>query len=556
LRRPRLATTQYTDCMSNPRMADQQPNTPTERAVAELFWEISGIDQISRFDNFYTVGGGSLNLLEVLNELSWKFGVDLNLAGLLEYPTIVGLAQHVDRQLHTRREAGFPASPAQYPKHAPVPLSIAQERVWRLVEAGAVVARTVMTMVIRFGGPLDAASLIRSLEAVVRRHEILRTRVNRDHGVPNQCVSEYPFEVELIDGPPLDSDGGSWLDGVIEKLVGAITLESGPLARMALVRTSGSDHMLVVAAHSIICDSWSLIRVLPRETSLLYHAFTTQRPARLREMRCQYAEYSSWQRDWLKTATAQRDVAHLLKQLGSRRVCLPAGPLARTGGSATGTNRHVVKWPKRMVGQVARMAEEARVDRTVVFIAAFEIALADFTAKERFTLGSTWSQRNPGEVDSLFGNFVTSTSFEADLSGAPTFNEVLSRVRSACQDTFVQQFVPVEALAAQVKADLLQDSYTISFQARRPPAFDLPGISAICIRPPRALVPRGISVQIYENEDEFECECTCTSSRYAALHPGQLASKIESVLEEAIATNGDQRIAVANLSVIRSESVA
>jgi aspartate racemase len=348
------------------------------------------------------------------------------------------------------------------------PLSFAQERLWFLNQWIPDSPVYNISRAIRFYGALNVTSLRYALEAIVSRHESLRTTFALEEGEPVQIISEGGrVEMPLVD---LDGRFGSEEDRAAEvqrlateEAQRVFDLTQGPLLRTSLLRLAEDEHVLLLNMHHIISDGWSM-GVFLRELAALYEACSTGKPASLSELPIQYADFAVWQREWLQGEVLDAQLAHWKRLLGDSPAVLELPtdhprPATQTFRGA----RQPVVLPRHVSEGFKALSRHEGVTLYMALLAAFKTLLYRYTGQEDFALGSPVAGRNRGEIEGLIGFFVNTLVLRADLSGDPTFRELLVRVRKVALNAFAHQELPFEKLVAELqpKRDL---SHTPLFQ--------------------------------------------------------------------------------------------
>ena len=296
------------------------PRTAAEEAVAAIWREVLQIERVGIRDDFFVLGGHSLMAARVAARVRAVFGIDLPVRAMFETPT--------NRDAHANRDARVPPHGAgdnrfrvrRRSPDGPAPLAFAQERLWFLDRLAPGSAAYAMPAAIRLRGPLDAARLQRALEAVVRRHDVLRTTFPLVDGRPVQVVApEGPLDVPLVD---LSAMREPEAERAVRRLAAEqerepFALAAGPLVRARLVRLADAHHILLFATHHIVADGWSLA-VLTREIGELYAALVEDRPSPLAPLPFQYADFAVWQRAWAERPEHAGQLEYWTEQLAGR----------------------------------------------------------------------------------------------------------------------------------------------------------------------------------------------------------------------------------------------
>ncbi len=367
--------------------------------------------------------------------------------------------------IHPQRESGsnvgnLPMPTLQpVPREGPLPLSFAQQRFWLLdqLEPGSITY--LLPLAIRLCGPLDMEALLRSLQAIVERHETLRTSMLTVNGEPRQSITHsLDLQVPLVDLSqlaPSESEAQAH-QFILQELEKPIDLASKQLLRATLLRLSPNEHILLLTFHSIISDGWSM-DVFMRELSSLYQAFTQQQPSPLLPLHIQYADFAFWQRQWLQREVLDTQLAYWREQLRDLPEPLrlptdyPRPDVQRFQGG-----RYVFQLPEPLKLAVRALSQREGVTVFMTLLAAFQLLLARYSGENDIVVGSLIANRTHAEIEPLIGCFVNTLVLRTRLSGEPTVRELLQQVRKMVLDAYAHQDVPFEQIAEalQPKRDL------------------------------------------------------------------------------------------------------
>jgi amino acid adenylation domain-containing protein len=430
------------------------PRTPTEEVLAGIWSEILGQAPVGIHDSFFELGGHSLLAARVVSRLRDVFGVELPLRALFERPTVEGLAAAVEE---ARGSAGVAAPPlVRAPRpDGLLPLSFAQERLWVLdcMEPGTAVYN--LPTPLRLAGPLDAVALEAALDAIVRRHEALRTTFAARGGRPAQIIAPpagFPLprvDLAALPAPVREEELARLLAAEARR---PFDLERGPLLRAALLRLSAEDHALALTAHHIVFDGGSA-EVLMREMDLLYAAFAAGRPAPLPELPVQYADWALWQRESLHGETLAAHLAFWRGRLeGVPPLDLPADRPRPPIQTSRGAEARIAL-PAELTGRLEALARREGATLFMALLAAFQGLLCRLSAQTDFAVGSPVANRGHRETEELIGFFANTLALRANLSGDPTFRELLGRVRAVTLEAFAHEDLPFEKLVAELQPE-------------------------------------------------------------------------------------------------------
>ncbi len=343
-----------------------------------------------------------------------------------------------------------PGRPADVGRTAP--LSFAQQRLWLLDRLYPGEATYNEAIAVRIAGALDADALRRALNEVVRRHEALRTRFVVEDARPVQIVAPalaVALDVEDLGALPEADRAAEARRRARDERDAPFDLARGPLVRARLLRLAADEHWLFVTMHHIVTDGWST-GVLGHELGALYGAFREGRPSPLPGLAIQYADYAASQREepdgdactlalaWWKDALA-----------GLPSLDLPADRPRAPIASHEGRCR-TFEIDAGLARRLKDLARRERVTPFMTLLAAFEVLLARYSGQDDFAVGVPVAGRTRPELEPLIGFFVNMLPMRADLSGRPTFVELLARVRSRALDAYEHQGLPFERLVAEL----------------------------------------------------------------------------------------------------------
>jgi len=332
------------------------------------------------------------------------------------------------------------------------PLSYAQQRLWFLNQLAPGSAFYNMPIALRLRIGLDVGALTRTLNEIARRHEVLRTTFQLRDGEPVQVIAPRPALV--VDETDLRALPAAEREVHAHRLATAesrrpFDLTRGPLLRAGLLRLGEQDHMLLLTVHHIISDGWSL-GVLFDEISCLYAAFADGRPSSLPELPIQYADYASWQREWLQGSVLQEQLTYWKARLtGLPELVLPTDRPRPALATFRGARHFFAISPEIVVG-VTELARRTGTTVFMVLLAAFELLMSRYSGQQDFPVGAPIANRTRKETEKLIGFFVNTLVLRADLSGDPTFRELLARVRETSLAAYAHQDLPFERLVEEL----------------------------------------------------------------------------------------------------------
>jgi amino acid adenylation domain-containing protein/FkbM family methyltransferase len=433
----------------------QPAATPVEKTVARIWAAVFGLERIGRHDNFFQLGGHSLLATQVIARISDTFQTPVPLRQIFLSPTVAGLSRYLEA--HREKPHGLQA-PAVLPapRAGDPPLSFSQERLWFLDQWEPASPFYNVSSALRLPGPLSAPVLEKSLNEVVRRHEILRTIFVNVEGRPAQRIAPYAeCRLELVD-LQLYAANEREAEAARQARMEAwrhFDLANGPLIRAVLLRLSPDDHILLLTLHHIVSDGWSM-GVLFGELSALYDAYSSNRPSPLPELELQYADFAQWQRQWLTGEVLQKHVEWWRRQLEGAPPALelPADRPRPAALSFRGGSR-MFTLPAGLSQDLQRFSQREGVTLFMTLLAAFQTLLARYSGQRDIVVGTPIANRSRTELETLIGFFVNTLVLRTDLGGDPSFRELLARVRETTLWAYAHQDLPFEKLVEELQPE-------------------------------------------------------------------------------------------------------
>jgi len=339
---------------------------------------------------------------------------------------------------------------------APLPLSFGQQHLWSLDQQEPEAPRHNVPAAARISGPLDVPVLERSLNEVVRRHEVLRTTFASVSGQPVQIIAPtLSLSLPTID--VRDFQAGE-PEKAVQRLRAAelqrpFDLARGPLIRAALLRTDEQEHVLLLTMHQIIVDYRSMA-VLFREVASFYEALKAGRAAHLAELPVQYADYAAWQRQWLQGPVLDSLVAYWRDQLTGAPLALDLpisrpGPPVRTFRSATRS----FMLPPALAGKLNDLSQQEGATPFMTLLAAFQALLARYSGQTDVVVGASSASRSRPELEPLIGPLANTLALRTSLEGDPSFRALLGRVRDVTVQAHAHQDLPFSLLAETLQLE-------------------------------------------------------------------------------------------------------
>ncbi|MBX3335152.1 MAG: amino acid adenylation domain-containing protein, partial [Nitrospira sp.] len=453
--------------------------TSIEQKVAEIWQEVLGGELPHRHANFFVLGGNSLLAAQIVTRVLETFHIELPLSTLFEYPILSALAARIDE---LNRDPGVAGSEARYdqyadgdgnartllvphssasPRTGKLPLSPAQQRLWFLEHVHPGSAINHISMNVRLRGTVIPEVLERSVQEIVRRHEILRTRFGSERGQGfAEVSSEAIVTIRRQDFQRLDvAEHDRHIQQFLEtERSRPFDVRQGPLFRVALLSLEKHVHVLALTFHRLVADGWSL-GIFWKELALLWEAGGDARDARLPTVAVQYLDYVDWQRARLDQGLGEVQRAYWIRQLTDAHP-LPELPVDRQRPRVRtfeGGVRSRSLSPE-LSARLALFCQQQHVTTFMVLYAMFATWLHRYTQESDIVIGSIVSGRRRRELENVMGYCVNTVALRVELSDELTGFELLKKVRRLVVDAYDHQDLPfeeiIEALSLQRERSL------------------------------------------------------------------------------------------------------
>jgi len=524
------------------------PRTPIEELLAGVWAEVLKVERVSTDDNFFELGGHSLLVTRLVSRAQAHFGVELPLKLFFESPTLATQAAQVEAALRTDNTLHAPPI-VPVSRDENLPLSYSQQRLWFLYQLEPSTSAYNIPTAVRLRGVLDSAALARTMNEVVRRHEILRTHYGTIENKPVQFVGlPGDIELELSDFSELpESERESrMLRLAAEEARRPFDLTRGPLLRACLVRLGPEEHVLVLTVHHIASDGWSQ-GVLVREVGALYKAFSEGGESPLGELPVQYADFARLQRNWLAGDVLDKHLDYWRRQLAGPLPILelPADRPRPEVQSFRGSTL-TVHLPANLSESLNAICRSEGVTLFMLLLAAFKALLHRYTGQDDVVIGAPIANRNRVEIEGLIGFFVNTLVLRTDLSGDPDFRELLARLRKVTLEAYAHQDMPFELLVEELQPerDLSRNPlFQVMFQLENTPKEELPlpGLTLSPVDVEGVASQFDLSVDVVESEYGLSVTAEYCTDLFEAATIGRLLDRWR-VLLEGIAAEPARRL--------------
>ncbi|MEP6500326.1 amino acid adenylation domain-containing protein [Microcoleus vaginatus] len=432
------------------------PRTPIEEVLVRIWAEILGLERVGIHDNFLECGGHSLLAAQVISRIRNTLAIELSLRSLFEAPTIAELAQQIETELQTNSRLSL--SPIEViDRSQNLPLSFGEQQLWFLaqVEPGNPFYNEHFT--IYLPSSIDRLALEQSFNQIIDRHEILRTNFSVVDGQPIRIVQPSCYlPLPLINLQEIASESDLETEAlrlVTEKARQPFNLTSDLLLRTTLIQLSETDYRLYITVHHIILDAVSIYSVLFPELVALYEAICDRKPSSLPELTVQYADFAYWHRQQLQVELLKPQLAYWKQQLADLPPLHlptdnPRPPVQRFRGAM-----QTLALSKGLTEALKAFSLQEKVTLFMTLMAAFKILLYRYSGQEDIPVATVTGGRNRPEIEGLIGYFLNTLILRTDLSGFPSFRQLLSREKEVVLAAYTHQELPFEKLVEELQPE-------------------------------------------------------------------------------------------------------
>ena len=520
------------------------PRSPQEEILASIWVDVLHLERVGVHANFFELGGHSLLAMQVLSRLRDAMAVELPVRTVFEAPTIAALSQRVTDAREEGAQQLPPISPVS--RDTALPLSVNQQRLWFLHQLEGRSAAYNIPLALRLDGALHLGALQRSLEEIVRRHEVLRTTFPAVDGRPAQSIAaQLLLQLRVVD---LQGLPAGEREVEVRRLADVeaqrpFDLARGPLLRITLLRLAPEDHVVLLTIHHIVSDAWSLA-IFVRELAELYTAYSTGALAALAELPFQYADYAHWQRQWVTNAALAPQIEYWREQLAGApaRLELPADRPRPAMQNYAGRIAYF-QVSADLTRQLKAIGLENGATLYMTLLAAFMTLLARYSGQQDILVGSGVANRNRSEFESLIGFFVNTLVMRGDLSGDPTFRTLLARLRRVALQAYAHQDLPFEKLVEVLQPERILSHtpfFQVVFALQNIPleGASLPGLSMQVLEMDRVSAKYDLTLLMEETDGGLTGSLEYNSDLFNAATIARLVGHFQALLTGIVADPG------------------
>ncbi|MCU1775583.1 non-ribosomal peptide synthase/polyketide synthase [Pseudomonas sp. 14P_5.3_Bac1] len=408
------------------------PQSPLQVQLAAIWQAVLQVEQVGLTDHFFELGGHSLLATQVISRVRHELKLEVPLRALFEQPTLQGFASACSG-LHQHSAQPLVA----LERGQPMALSFAQERQWFLWQLDPTSAAYHVPTALHVRGQLDITALERTFQALVLRHEPLRTTF-ADDGERTWQVIHPDLAINVEQARAAAPAIQACVEQEIQR---PFDLRNGPLMRVKLLVIASDHHVLVITQHHIISDGWSM-HVMVDELVALY-----QGQAQLSALPIQYADYAVWQRNWMAAGEQQRQLDYWQQRLGDEHPVLEL-PLdhSRPAVQSFRGARQQAQLEPALLADLKALAQREDVTLFMLLLASFQTLLHRYSGQSRLRVGVPIANRNRLETEQLIGFFVNTQVIQVDLDGQMAFEQLLGQVKQRALEAQAHQDLPFEQL--------------------------------------------------------------------------------------------------------------
>ncbi|MDH0141316.1 non-ribosomal peptide synthetase [Aquipseudomonas alcaligenes] len=420
----------------------EAPQTDNERILAAIWAEVLGAERVGRQDHFFELGGDSIVALKVVSRIRQQ-GLQLPLKALFEQSRLADCAAALQREA-----ADAPVLRALL-RGGDLPLSHAQQRLWFLNRLDPSNGAYHMPAGLDLQGRLDRQALQAAFDQLEARHEALRTRFVEVGGEARQRILAPQgqridwFDLRELPASEREVEARDYAQKLLSR---PFNLASEPLLRVSVLRLADQEYRLLLVQHHIVSDGWSMQRFIG-EFAAAYAAFAEGRTAQFAPLPLQYADYAQWQRDWLKSSEATRQLDYWKARLGEHQPLLelPTDHPRPAQGARQGLRWRFELSPL-LTAQLRALAQREGSTLFSLLLAAWQTLLHRYSGQEDIRVGVPVAGRSLAEMDGVLGCFINTLVLRGEPAGLKPFRELLGELAQASRDALANQELPFDQL--------------------------------------------------------------------------------------------------------------
>ena len=434
------------------------PSTPTEELLAAIWAKVLGLQQVGINDNFFELGGHSLLATQIISRIREAFSIELPLRHLFESPTIASLSKVIEtvRSAESQEQSAISRTSNTLPplahqrEDALIPLSLAQEYIWYVQQLNPDSSICNSGVDLRFIGVFSPEVLEKSINEIIRRHEILRTTFTVVEGQPVQVIANeltLPLKIVDLQDLPLAEREALAQRLAAEEADYHFDLEDGPLMKTTLLRLAPKEYWLLIPMHHIITDGWS-IGIFVQELQTLYNAFSNGLPSELPELPLQYADFALWQRKQFNEEVLAHQLTYWLQKLADTpqpQAILPAEQ-PKSNLNIRRASSYSLVLRENLVASIKALSRSQGVTISSIIIAALKLLLFKWSRQSDILIVATIGNRSMPEAENLLGCFINDVILRSKLDDEQTGLVLLEEVKETLSEAIENKEVPLQKI--------------------------------------------------------------------------------------------------------------
>ncbi|MEC4812262.1 MAG: amino acid adenylation domain-containing protein [Scytonema sp. PMC 1069.18] len=529
-----------------------QPTTETQQKLSNIWKDVLGVEFIGVEDDFFALGGHSLLATKLVSRIREEFNAAFALRKVFEYPTIAGLAQEIDTLV--LQNESVEKTTEEIPRvtqRENLPLSFPQQRLWFLDKLEPNNPAYNIMVGFRLNGQLNQEALHRSLQEIVKRHEVLRTTFAQDtHGNPIQIIHEFQ-EIPL-----LSIDLSHWSSeereeqlqkAVMTEALRPFNLASDTLLRVYLYRLEENDHVFVAVMHHIVSDGWSF-GLMVKELSSCYTAFCLGQESPFSPLSLQYADFAHWQRTTFEQSQLQKQLDYWKQELSGELQSLELLTDFLRPAIANYQGRTVsFTVDSKNYENLKHLCSSQGVTLFMGLLGVFKTLLMRYSQQHDILVGTPIANRNRKQTEDLIGFFVNTLVIRTDLSGNPSFTTLLERLKEKTLQAYAHQDLPFERLVEELQPERNLSHnplFQVMFVLQNAPMgkLELPGLTLTPLELESVTAKFDLTLSMTETETGLEGKWEYKTDLFEAATVTRMAEHFQTLLE-AIVANPNQNLA-------------
>ncbi|WP_338076707.1 amino acid adenylation domain-containing protein [Chitinophaga solisilvae] len=418
------------------------PRNAIENKLAEIWQEILGLQRVGIYDNFFETGGHSLLAIRLMGAVRKELSADLIVRDLFIHSNIASLAAHVLQQQGKAVE--IPAIGTQR-RPERIPLSFGQERLW-FIDQMEGTTHYHIPVVLTLDHSVDHDALAYALQHIVDRHEVLRTVIRQADDADTAYQEIMPaagWQLQIRHG------GAQQQEEIAAFVDQPFDLSADYMLRAALFINNADEYTLVIAMHHIAADGWSM-SVVVKEMTAFYTAFLSGTAPELEPLPFQYADYAVWERSYLQGDVLKNQEAYWREKLsGAAPLNLPTDFVRPLQESRNGAVLNFTL-PASLTQALHQLSQQSGATLFMTLLSVFKVLLSRYSAQDDICVGTPVAGRKQQELEGLIGFFINTVALRSDLSGEPSFHQLLQQVKATLLEAYEHQEMPFEKVVETV----------------------------------------------------------------------------------------------------------